>query len=65
VEEHAIAIGKLSQALSYSDLPDVALLELADVELQQCGQSLDFLFVDPDVARRSRTAVAATGAFES
>ena len=65
VEEDAVAVGKLDQALADSDLPDIAPLELGHLQFQERGQRLDLALVDPDVARRPGAAIAALAALES
>lgn len=64
MEENAIAVGKLDQALTDSNPPYIALFELLHVQFQEPGQPLDFLFIDPDISGRSRATIAALGAFE-
>ena len=65
MEENAVAVGKLDQALADSNPPHVPLFELIDVQFQQRGQGLDFLFVDPDMPRRPGAAIAALRALKS
>jgi hypothetical protein len=67
MEEDAVAIGKLDQALADADLPHIAPLEFLDVKLDERREGRDFLVRDPDIARRAGTAIATLGAlkFES
>ena len=67
VKKNAITVWKLLQALSDTDATDVKTLEFFDIVLQadSRGQSRNLLLVDPNVARRSRTAISALRALES
>ena len=62
VEQNAITVGPLDEALAYPHRSDVLLLEFLDLHTESVGQGLDFGPVDPDVARLSGAAAAATGA---
>jgi hypothetical protein len=59
VEENAVAVGKLDEALSDSNLTDVPTLEFGYFESNLCGQGFDLGLVHPDVAGRTSAAVAA------
>ena len=65
VEENAVPIGKLYQAPADSNTPHISLFEFSGVQFQQRRHRIDFLLVDPDMARRPRAAVAALGALEA
>src|SRR5439155_17071012 len=65
IEKDAVAIGELLQAFAGPNVADVAVFELRDLNTNQSSQSRDFLVVDPNVARRARTAVAALSAIET
>ena len=51
VEEHAIAVGQLDEALANAHRADVSPLELLDREAHGGGQRLDLGPIDPHVAR--------------
>ena len=65
VEENAVTVRKFDQTLADSHPPHVSLFELGGIQFQQCSADLDFLFVDPDMARRPSATIAALRALES
>jgi len=64
MEEDAVAIGKLDQALTNPHSPHIPFLKLVDTQFQQCSQAFYLFFVDPDVTRRARATITALRALE-
>lgn len=62
IEEHAIAVGILDQALSNPDHANVLFFERDDIHVEQFGERFNFLLVDPDITGRAGTTIAALGA---
>ena len=64
VKENAVAVWEFDQAPANSNPPYIAFFKLLDLKFQQCCQRLDFLFVDPDIARCPRTTITALRALK-
>jgi hypothetical protein len=65
VEEDAVAVRELIQALAGTDPADVLVLESLHVHADDGSDRGDFFVVHPDRARRAGAAVAALGAGEA
>jgi hypothetical protein len=64
IEEYAIAVGELFEALPHTHLAHVLLLEVLDAQAGGLGQGRNLRFVHPNVSRRSGATVAASGTLE-
>jgi hypothetical protein len=64
IEENAVAVRELLEALSNADLPAVFVFEFIDAEADEDRERSDFFVRDPNVARSATAAIAALGAGE-
>jgi len=65
IQEHAVAIGQLFEALSGTNPAHIGVLKRFYAHAQQRCQGDDFFVGDPNMARRTRAAVATLGASKS
>ncbi len=64
IKENAIAIGQLDEAFANTDQANVTLFKFFHIDSEQSRHGFDFGLVDPNMARRPGTAIAAPGALE-